>query len=101
MEQKLLALKVLLESQSNNNSIGIDVDELREEVDALRKKSAAGEVASDPAMQIKKQPTGEIDFDPAQLAGSPSKKKKQSKRTASGQGENSVGSNKIIKALSK
>jgi len=50
MEQKLLALKVLLESQSNNNSIGIDVDELREEVDALRKKSAAGEVASDPAM---------------------------------------------------
>lgn len=52
MEQKLLALKVLLESQSNNNSIGIDIDILRKEVDALRNPTnpskPSGEVAFDP-----------------------------------------------------
>ena len=49
MEQKLLALKVLLESQSNNNSIGIDIDLLRKEVDALRNPKPSGEIAFDPS----------------------------------------------------
>jgi len=88
MEQKLLALKVLLESQSNNNSIGIDFDLLRKEVDALRNPPTP--------------PTpGEMAFDPTKLAGSPTKKKKQSKRNPSSQGENSIGSKKIVRALSK
>ncbi len=61
-EQKLLALKVLLESQSNNSFIGIDVEVLRKEVKTL---SQARKPEEKPVSRQKEG--GEPDFDPAQL----------------------------------
>ncbi len=98
-DQKLLALKVLLESQSNNSAIGIDIAILRKEVTKL--SNAKKQKVQEPHKDLNKKEGGEPDFDPTALVMQGPKKKGKGKKKGSTNDSVGKGGGKIVKAMSK